>query len=282
MNAEPQPSLPLAPVLDVAGGRLVRAVAGRRNEYRPWFTPLAPHADPHEFVANAASLLAAGNKRQASSAGASVLPPLAVYGADLDALAGGEPNWPLWGELARKYALWCDAGLTAPHDVRRMGQLVRPRGGRVVLGTETADDAATLLERAAIDPLTTAVSFDWRGDRPLSRGGWLAADEWLDLAGDLRQAGVQSFVVLDVTAVGRQCGPTVAMRCQRLRERLPEGILLAGGGVRNANDVAALRDAGCDAVLTASWLHALAEEAARSSQDEIENLERIPNSNAES
>ncbi|MCA9238267.1 MAG: hypothetical protein KDA44_22495, partial [Planctomycetales bacterium] len=50
-------TLPLVPVLDVAAGQLVQAVAGERGEYRPWTSPLAPHAEPVEFAQRATALL---------------------------------------------------------------------------------------------------------------------------------------------------------------------------------------------------------------------------------
>lgn len=247
----PHAPLALVPVLDVAAGQLVRAVEGRRDEYRPWTSPLAPTADPAEFVRNATALV----ERLAAS---EVATP--TYAADLDALQGGTPQWDLWSELAGEYALWCDAGLRTADQLQRMTELVAPRGGRAIVATETAASMAALLDLvAAADPQQVAVSFDWRGARPLSHGGWLTAGAWLDLAGTLYNRGVRSFVVIDLATVGGDAGPSVAERCRQLRQRLPDCQLLAGGGVRHADDADRLVAAGCDGVLAASWLHRLAE-----------------------
>src|SRR5207302_1103587 len=81
----------LIPVLDLMAGRAVRAVAGRRSEYRPLDT-----ADP-AAVADALT----------HRAGAAEL-----YVADLDAIAGAPPALSVYAALRRPgRALWVDAGL---------------------------------------------------------------------------------------------------------------------------------------------------------------------------
>jgi phosphoribosylformimino-5-aminoimidazole carboxamide ribotide isomerase len=62
----------IIPVVDLKGGVVVRARMGRREEYRPIETPLAPTSDPVDV---ARGLL-------------SVHPFATLYVADLDAIAG--------------------------------------------------------------------------------------------------------------------------------------------------------------------------------------------------
>ena len=89
-------------VIDLMGGVVVRAVAGRREAYRPIVSPLCPGCDPLEV---AQALLDLGVRE--------------LYIADLDAIAGAEPAWDILASLRTlAVPLWVDAGVYEPSQFR--------------------------------------------------------------------------------------------------------------------------------------------------------------------
>ena len=65
----------IVPVLDILGGEVVRAIGGRRSEYRPLVSKQTNSTDPVEVAS-------AFRTRYGFSE---------IYVADLDAIAGAEP-----------------------------------------------------------------------------------------------------------------------------------------------------------------------------------------------
>src|SRR5262249_33670542 len=110
----------LIPVLDVMGGRVVRAVAGRRDDYRPMVSKLTESTEP---LAVASALLAASGATE-------------LYVADLDAITGTERSGRVVPELANRCEcrLFADLGIRTTADLQSV-----PRMQHVVpvLGCET-------------------------------------------------------------------------------------------------------------------------------------------------
>ena len=87
----------LLPVMDLKADSVVRAVAGRRYEYQPVPSQLADDASPAGIAR--AFKQSCGFQQ--------------VYVADLDAIAGGEPNWDTYESIADSgLRLVLDAGIT--------------------------------------------------------------------------------------------------------------------------------------------------------------------------
>lgn len=217
----------VVPVIDLMGGVVVHARAGERDLYRPLEgSRVAPSAEPETVVAG---LLA--------------LHPFArLYIADLDAiLKRGDHAASIVGLAARfpTLELWVDAGIDEAGTAERMlrGGLARP-----VLGTESQADAA-LLEHLRAEP-RIVLSLDRRGDRRLGPPALFERPElWPD-----------DVVVMTLARVGAGRGPDL--------EAIGEVLALAAGrrvwaagGVRDAQDLAALAELGCRGVLVASALH---------------------------
>jgi phosphoribosylformimino-5-aminoimidazole carboxamide ribotide isomerase len=115
---------------------------------------------------------------------------------------------------------------------------------RVVVGTETLADADTL-------PPDAVLSVDLFAGRVLSRDPRLAGLPALDAVA--RLAGQREVIVLDLARVGTGAGPDVATIAE-IHAAFPELSLLAGGGVRDAEDLRALEDAGAAGALVATAL----------------------------
>jgi HisA/HisF family protein len=217
-------------VIDLLGGVVVRAVAGRREEYRPIVTPLCPGSAPLEV---ARALLSLGVRE--------------LYVADLDAIAGGEPAWDIIASLrGLAVPLWVDAG------VRDVSRAARLGVERVVVGLESVPDPATLGRLVEALGDRVVFSLDLREGVPM--GAWPAAEPF-DIAEEAIRRGVRRVLVLDLARVGVSGGPGTEALCGRLVRAHPGVEVSAGGGIRDRADLERLRAAGVAAVLVASALH---------------------------
>lgn len=233
----------VVPVLDLMGGQVVRGVAGRRSEYRPVQSLIAGSASPHDV----ATALARQFGFQTA------------YVADLDAIAGGEPDWRSYETIAAAgLDLWLDAGLGDVPRARRMLEFLEARGGleRLVIGLESLANPRVLTDlRVACGAERMVFSLDLKAGVPLT-----TADEWRALSPEQIAAmavecGITSLILLDLADVGTYQGSGTEELCRALRRRYPHVQLMGGGGVRCMEDVRRLVEAGFDFVLVASALH---------------------------
>src|SRR5262245_26017684 len=103
------PPMRILPVLDLLGGQVVRGVAGRRQDYRPVVSRLTPSSQPLDVAR------AFRDHFRLSE----------LYLADLDAIAGREPAWPLYTALREEgFRLWLDAGVRDAASGRRLAERV--------------------------------------------------------------------------------------------------------------------------------------------------------------
>jgi phosphoribosylformimino-5-aminoimidazole carboxamide ribotide isomerase len=223
----------IVPVIDVAGGVVVHAAGGDRSAYRPIQSPLAPTPDP---VAVAEALLKAASATE-------------LYFADLDALTGKPRQSAVVSSLNSrlKCDLWLDAGIAEDEDLAT----VDPRT-KTILGTETlADPGVIALAASHLGSENVILSLDYRD-------GVLIGDDG-DFSHHLYDAaffsGVTRFVVLDLSHVGMRKGGIDPTIIERLRKTFPAADLIAGGGVRNRDDMNRLESAGATGVLVATALH---------------------------
>jgi phosphoribosylformimino-5-aminoimidazole carboxamide ribotide isomerase len=206
-------------VIDLMAGAAVHAVRGERERYRPLGDPLA--------IARRFGLAE-------------------LYVADLDAIAGTGANNAVIASLAREARVMVDAGVSEPERTRALLDL---GVDRVVVGTETLADAD------AFDRVPDAVlSVDLRDGRVLSRDPRLVGLRAVDAVARLHHAALREVIVLDLARVGTGAGPDVAPIAE-IHDAFPELELLSGGGVRDAEDLRALEDAGAAGALVATALH---------------------------
>ena len=98
------------------------------------------------------------------------------------------------------------------------------------------------------------LSADLRDGRALSPHPQLAGLRALEAVARLYDAGVREGIVLDLARVGSGAGPDVGLIAE-MHAAFPELELLAGGGVRDVEDLRALGDAGAAGALVATALH---------------------------
>jgi phosphoribosylformimino-5-aminoimidazole carboxamide ribotide isomerase len=229
----------LIPVIDVMGGRVVRAVGGRRSEYKPLVSRLTASTEPAEV---ARKLLDVTGARE-------------LYVADLDAITSPSPilspNWAVVGRLTTLgAAVWLDYGHRTDFDEAE-AQGTGATG--FVLGTETVGGVETVYHTWAMtqEHHEVVLSIDLRAG--VLQCAW--ATDPLDAIQQVLGVDIRRVIILDVAVVGERSGPSTGALCRHLRDHFPGLELWTGGGVRSRDDVNHLADAGADAVLVASALH---------------------------
>jgi phosphoribosylformimino-5-aminoimidazole carboxamide ribotide isomerase len=216
----------IIPVIDIMDGRVVRARMGQRDQYHPIETPLSATSDPLDV---AQGLL-------------SIFPFRTLYIADLDAIMGrGNGQAALVGlkNAFPRLEIWVDNGLADKSAARIW---LDGGWGHLVLGSETQADAA-LVENLKDDP-HVVLSLDFRGDSFVGPASLLAdADVW-----------PRRVIVMTLARVGSGAGPDIA-RLIDIRKTSPDRQIYAAGGVRDVDDLIALKRAGIAGALIATSLH---------------------------
>jgi phosphoribosylformimino-5-aminoimidazole carboxamide ribotide isomerase len=227
----------VVPVIDLKDGTAVHAVRGERERYRPVRSVIGgDDGDPVSLARAFRSELGLDE----------------LYVADLDAIGGDGGHSACIGALAREARVMVDAGVSEP---ARAQTLLELGANRVIVGTETlkAPDALDRL-LAELPDGVVILSVDLRDGRLLSPDAGLAGLAALDAVARLWRTGLREVIVLDVARVGSGAGPDVAPIAE-IHAAFPDLELLAGGGVRDAQDLHALADAGAAGALVATALH---------------------------
>lgn len=229
------------PVLDLRRGQAVHARGGLRASYVPLVSGLAPDA-------------AAGDAGAIAAAYGGVLGVPAVYVADLDAIGGGQPQWPVVQQVAeRGLGVWIDAGIATAALARTWASMAGIE--RVVVGLETLPSTAALGEIVrAVGADRVMFSLDLRDGALLSRAPELRRGTPEDAAAAAAAAGVASIIVLDVARVGMGVGVDETL-VARLVRSVPGVELIVGGGVRDGGDLRRLAALGVNGALVGSAVH---------------------------
>ena len=213
----------IIPVIDIMGGIVVRAIGGRRSEYRPIRSRLTDSTEP---LAVAGALLKFTGSKE-------------LYVADLDAICGD--GSPAVDPSRFPAEVLFDAGV---RDFAQLETLNRWPNVRPVVGTETW----TVPLQEWPSPFPAVLSLDYFDGK--LRTGWGPGDE---LAAIVPRIG--SLIVLDIARVGTGQGPGTEDKIRAFRREYPRLEIIAGGGVSNREDLRRLEEAGADAALVASALH---------------------------
>jgi phosphoribosylformimino-5-aminoimidazole carboxamide ribotide isomerase len=231
------------PVIDLKDGVVVRGVAGRRELYRPVESLLDCEATP----------------RSVADAFVRHFEFDVVYVADLDAIAGSEPNWEAYDAIATAgLRLIVDAGTNSIDGVTRFidNSLAISWCRGVVVGLESLQSERDLVGvRDAIGTKRAVFSLDLKNGKPLTDLPAWRESEPIQLVDAAVNAGFARLIVLDLASVGGGQGVSVRSLCASVRSRHPQLELTSGGGVRGVSDIEELAAAGCDAALVASALH---------------------------
>lgn len=226
----------IVPVIDIMGGQVVRAVAGRRSEYRPVRSVLTNSTEPGEV---ARALIDAAQATW-------------VYVADLDAIVYRKPDVRSVRAIveAAGVPVRCDGGFRSAQDVIAY----RDCGVDYVVGTETGQPS-TLAELGTELCVLSVDLFEGRLVGDWAAWGVRAPDAVMELVGRAYALGVRRIFFIDLARVGTGAGTgteRLVAECVRSFHGLS---VFCGGGVGNWSDVVRLRNAGATGVLVSSLLH---------------------------
>jgi len=242
-------------VVDLVGGRAVRARAGERDRYQT-VTAVAdwPIEGGHPLAVARAYVDRCGVAE--------------LYAADLDAIVRGQAQDATIRSLASVGApLWLDAAVTSIAGAERALGL---GASRVVVGLETLPSYDTLRDiSAAIGGERVAFSLDLRERQPIVRPTLehpprrsasnvgqpsTVCEAACAIVEHVAGIGVPTMIVIDLSRIGTRRGVDYDL-LSRVRDAAPAVELLAGGGVQGADDLRRLAAIGCDGALVASALH---------------------------
>jgi len=207
-------------------GQVVRAQMGDRASYLPLKSPLSPTSDPVDVVRG---LLV-------------VYPFPTLYAADLDAIQSHGDNLPTLRRLREEFPalqLWVDNG--AANDAV-LEAVVGANLGAPVIGSESQRDAKLIAQHRGSTRIV--LSLDFRGDAFQGPPEILAEPAlW-----------PRRVIVMTLARVGSGAGPDLG-RLASIQSIAGGREIYAAGGVRNAADLRALKEAGVSGALIATALH---------------------------
>ncbi len=223
----------IIPVIDLKRGRVVHAVAGRRDKYMPIESKIASSSLPVEV---ARSLRNEFQFRE-------------LYVADLDAIERKGSNLADVNRLRSDgWQVYLDAGTSSVKDLRRGIRDV----DRLVVGTETLGSLSDLREVCKVHPWVVA-SLDMMFGRIWSHNPEIADMDMPEVVSALSRTGVSEIIFLEVSRVGTGSG--VNEQAVRMALRASTVPMLVGGGIRNVYDIERLERMGVSGVLVATALH---------------------------
>lgn len=213
----------IIPVIDLMGGEVVHARAGRRDDYRPIESAICSCARLNSVISD---LLA-------------FYPFKTIYLADLDAIRFQMDNYSLYQQLVKDFprvTFWLDAGIKDKSQWLRLSHLT---GLMIIIGSETMQDKELLPL-----PRNSILSLDFSDKQFMGQEEVLAQPEnW-----------PEQVVVLNLKNVGEQAGPDSQL-VTRVKALNHHSKLIYGGGIRDEDDLACLDEQEVSATLIASALH---------------------------
>ena len=217
------------PAIDVRRGRAVRLLRGD-PEAETVYSP-----DPAEL---AQRFQEEGARR--------------LHVVDLDAALGEGDNRELIEAICRNTQVPVQVG-GGIRSLERVSEVIAMGAKRVVLGTRAALEPQ-FVERAVEEHAEKiVVAVDVRGGTVMV-SGWQEEGPRLDAAMEaLEAAGTPRYLVTSIARDGTLDGPDLRLYQQVLQ--LTDKPVIASGGVRTADDIWALRDAGCEAAVTGKALY---------------------------
>jgi HisA/HisF family protein len=226
----------IIPVMDIMAGRVVHGIAGKRNEYRPIESGIVDGSDPID-VADAFKQIFGVNR---------------IYIADLDAIRGLGDNFSMVARIreATELEILLDGGARNARDI---SNLLKTGIKWAIMATETLASEEDLIEIQSMHGDSIVGSLDLMNGKTLSACREFNGRYPLAMANILEKHGIQNLIVLELSLVGTGKGPIHEGLVKICRNSKME--IIAGGGVRNRDDLHELYKIGARAALVATALH---------------------------
>ena len=217
------------PAIDLRGGRAVRLRRG----------------DPSEETSYANDPVEVAERFQEQGA-------RRLHVIDLDAALGEGDNREAIGAICRAVVVPVQVG-GGIRSLEAAAAVFEDGAARAILGTAAAADATFVARAVEEFAERVVVAVDVRGGR-LMIDGWREEGQALEAAiAGLNDVGAPRYLVTAIARDGTLDGPDLTLYRQVLK--LTDRPVIASGGVRNAEDVWALRDLGCEAAVTGKALY---------------------------
>jgi phosphoribosylformimino-5-aminoimidazole carboxamide ribotide isomerase len=217
----------IIPVIDLMEGGVVRAVAGKRENYQPLKSRLCASSAPDEVVSGLLRLFAFPT----------------IYIADLDAILQRGDNIDAVQKLVAAFPsleFWLDAG--AHEQTAIASNAAFTSNIAAVVGSETLSTVASPPDLSA-QP-RTILSLDFHGPKFLGPPELLSEPRlW-----------PQRIIVMTLARVGTGDGPDLDALAA-IKAKAEEREIFAAGGVRGASDLNLLQRMGITGALVTSALH---------------------------
>ena len=127
---------------------------------------------------------------------------------------------------------------------------------RLIVGLESIKSIKQLAEIVQlVGADRTVFSLDLKHGQPLTQSTDFSTMTPQTIVHHIIQMGIQRLIVLEIASVGSNEGPQSAELCTAIHQEYPDIELIAGGGIRNKNDLNILENSGCVAALVATALH---------------------------
>ena len=217
------------PAIDVRAGRAVRLLRGNPNE------ETAYDDDPVEV---AVRFQEEGARR--------------LHVIDLDAALDEGANRDTIRDICRSVVLpvQVGGGIRTLEDVAAVLEI---GAGRAILGTSAALDPGFVARAVEEFAERILVAVDVRGGHAMVKGWREEGPPVEEVIPALNDAGTPRYLVTAIARDGTLDGPD--LRLYRHVFGLTDRPIIASGGVRSADDIWALRDAGCEAAVTGKALY---------------------------
>lgn len=237
----------IIPVLDLKDGIVVHGIRGERDKYQPICSKLTTSTQLIDVLKNLYHFFGFTE----------------YYIADLDRLVsdGRLDQLSLINSAIKRCtfpaSFMLDTGVRNIEDVARV---LEADIDKVVIGTETLismKSLAEIIDRFGTDHLIASI--DIKDSKVLSPSLDIAGLTPPDVIREIRKAGVQEFILLQLNRVGTGTGldKKLIEECSSVLTNNSEysGKIIIGGGVGGFEDLKWLADHGIEGALVASALH---------------------------
>jgi phosphoribosylformimino-5-aminoimidazole carboxamide ribotide isomerase len=211
----------IVPVIDLKDGQVVHAVRGERSTYQPiHLHSILTASSAFEDVLNAFLRF---------------YPFKTFYIADLNAICGKGDHAELIQSVLKNHPdneFWIDNGSQLG-----LAAFDYPQNYKPIIATESQQSMPQQIDERFI------LSLDYK-QQALGHADWFIHSQYWPAR----------VIVMTLTRVGSQVGPDFE-KLQLLKTRFPAKQFIAAGGVRNGQDLQALKLMGISGVLLATALH---------------------------
>ena len=175
-----------------------------------------------------------------------------LHVVDLDAALGEGDNREVIADICRSVAVPVQVG-GGIRTLEAIGELLAAGAARAILGTAAAADPELVARAVEEYAERVVVAVDVRGGRVMVKGWKEEGPDLEEAMHALNDVGTPRYLVTSIARDGTLDGPDLRLYTRVLK--LTDRPVIASGGVRDAGDIWALRDLGCEAAVSGKALY---------------------------